>query len=121
MLRLQDHTEERERFHRRHLADLGSDVYVAEADGGAIVGVVAIGYLRSLHRGRWAAVLDAARADRAPLLDGLIAFAEERARRRGCRQLRAWVEPDDPQLRAALVSRGYRAGEMLVTELGSDG
>lgn len=123
MLGLED-APDRERFFRRQLADLGSDVYVAEADGGEIVGVVAIAYLRSLQRGHWAAVLDAARAPHeasAPLLDGLIAFAEDRARRRGCRQLRAWVEPDDRQLRAALVSRGYRSGDLLITELGSGG
>lgn len=110
--------DERERFLRRLLADLGTDVYVAEAEGGEIVGVVAIAYVRSLQRGRWAAVLDAARTARAPLLDGLIAFAEERARRRGCAQMRAWVEPDDPQLRAALASRGYADGAVLVAELG---
>jgi hypothetical protein len=113
-----------ERYLRRQLDDLGSDVYVAEAEGGAIVGVVAIAYLRSLRRGRWSAVLDAARApdeSSVPLLDGLIAFAEDRARRRGCRELSAWIEPDDGALRAALVSRGYRSGERLVAELGSAG
>jgi hypothetical protein len=64
-------------------------------------------------------VLDAARAaaDSAPLLDRLIAFAETRARRRGCRRLAAVVDPGDAALRAALASRGYAAGEVLVTEL----
>jgi hypothetical protein len=123
MLGLAD-APDRERFLRRQLDDLGSDVYVAENDGGAIVGVVAIAYLRSLRRGRWAAVLDAARAPDdagAPLLDGLIAFAEDRARRRGCRELSAWIEPDDRRLHAALVSRGYRGGDLLVAELGGAG
>ncbi len=119
MLRLPD-ASTRERFLRRQLADLGSDVYVAEADGGEIVGVVSIAYVRSFQQGRWAAVLDAAHATSTPLLDGLIAFGEERARRRGCRQLSALVDADAPQLRAALVSRGYLAGERLVAELGTD-
>ena len=52
----------RTRFDRRLLADLGTDVYLAEDDGGAIVGVVAVAYLRSLAAGAFAAVLDTARA-----------------------------------------------------------
>ena len=109
----------RARFDRRTLASLAGDVYVAEAAGGAIVGIVSVAYLRSLSEGRFAAVLDAARAvaDSAPLLDRLIAFAEARARRRGCRRLAALVAPGDAALRAALTSRGYGAGEVLVTEL----
>ncbi|HEV7733649.1 MAG TPA: GNAT family N-acetyltransferase [Candidatus Binatia bacterium] len=116
-----DDAPDRERQLRRQLDDLGSDVYVAEAEGGEIVGVVAIAYLRSLRQGRWSAVLDAARSPGeagAPLLDQLIAFAEERARKRGCRRLSAWIEPDDGALRAALTSRGYHAGEVMTAELG---
>src|SRR6185503_10029127 len=82
----------RERFDRRTFASLAGDVYVAEDARGAIVGVVSVAYLRSLREGRYAAVLDAARAaaDSTTLLDRLIAFAERRARRRGCRRLTAW-------------------------------
>jgi N-acetylglutamate synthase-like GNAT family acetyltransferase len=114
---------QRERFDRRTFASLAGDVYVAEDAAGAIVGVVSVAYVRSLGEGRTAAVLDAARAaaDSAPLLDRLIAFAEMRARRRGCRRLAAWIHPDDAALRAALESRGYSAGALLVAELGGAG
>jgi len=113
-------TDRLERFFRRILRDLGTDVYVAEDDAGAIVGVVSVVYARSLVRGGLSATLDGARAraePARPLLDGLVAFAEERARKRGCHRLAAWVAPDDGELRAALVSRGYRAEELFVAEL----
>lgn len=113
----------RARFDRRTLSDMAQDVYVAEAPGGEVVGVVAVAYLRSLRAGRFAAVLDTARAQagpRQPLLDRLIAFAEERARRRGCRQVRAWVDPGDGALRAALLSRGWQLGDALEAALEID-
>jgi N-acetylglutamate synthase-like GNAT family acetyltransferase len=109
-----------ERFDRRTLADLGQDVYVAEAPGGEIVGVVAVAYVRSLAGGRFAAVLDTARIASGPggrLLDALLDVAEERARRRGCRQVRAWLGPDDGALRAALALRGWRVDESLTGAL----
>jgi len=90
-------TDRLERFYRRILADLGMDVYVAEDPEGAIVGVVSLAYRRSL-----------------------VAFAEERARRRGCCRLAAWVETGDGELRAALIARGYRVGELLTTDLALD-
>ena len=108
------------RVYRRHLADLGADVYVAEDAGGTIIALVSVAYARSLVRGGLSALLDGVRArpgTEAPLIDGLIAFAEERARRRGCRRLSAWVEPDDATLRAAFLARGYRPGTVLETEL----
>jgi hypothetical protein len=109
---------ERERFVRRTLASLAGDVYVAEAPGGEIVGVVAVSYPRSLWAGRFDAVLDAARAPTDDALLGrLIAFAETRARRRGCLRLAACVDPEDGALRSALASRGYGRGEILVAEL----
>jgi hypothetical protein len=108
------------RFYRRLLADLGADVYVAEDDAGEIVGIVSVVYARSLVRGGVSALLDGARARRTParpLLEGLVAFAEERARRRGCRRLAACPGAGDDELRATLLARGYRAGELLETEL----
>jgi hypothetical protein len=95
-----------------------NDVYVAEDADGQIVGIVAVVYARSLGRGL-SALIDGARTRAQPsaeLLQGLVAFAEERARRRGCRRLTAWVD-GDVELRAALVARGYREGEALVTDL----
>jgi hypothetical protein len=113
-----------ERFDRRTLADLSHDVYVAEAPGGEIVGVVAVAYVRSLAGGRFAAVLDTARIAPGPggaLLDALLDVAEERALRRGCRQVRAWLGPDDGQLRAALASRGWSVDESLTGALAPRG
>jgi L-amino acid N-acyltransferase YncA len=109
-----------ERFARRTLADLSQDVYVAEAPGGEIVGVVSVAYVRSLAGGRFAAVLDTARiagGPRGALLDALLDVAEERARRRGCRQVRAWLGPADAMLRAALASRGWTLDESLTGAL----
>ena len=114
-------TDRLERFYRRILADLGMDVYVAEDPEGAIVGVVSLAYRRSLVRGGVSAFLDGVRTREAPaVLEGLVAFAEERARRRGCCRLAAWVETGDGELRAALIARGYRAGELLTTDLAMD-
>jgi hypothetical protein len=108
-----------ERVFRRILADLRNDVYVAEDARGEIVGLVSIVYARSLVRGGLSALLDGARARQVParpLLEELVAFAEERARRRGCQRLTAWVGAEDAELRAALLARGYRTGELLVAE-----
>jgi len=109
-----------ERGLRRILADLGTDVYVAEDGAGTIVGIVAVAYARSLVRGGLQAMLDGARTrsrPAGPVLTGLVALAEERARRRGCRRLAAWVDAGEEDLRAALLARGYRPGELLVTDL----
>src|SRR5207244_4337499 len=81
-----------ERVFRRILADLGTDLYVAEDERGEIVGLVSVLYARSLARGGRSALLDGARARRPALLAELVAFAEERARKRGCRRLAAWVD-----------------------------
>jgi hypothetical protein len=83
------------------------------------------GGLRALARGgRFAAVLDTARIAPGPggaLLDALLDVAEERALRRGCRQVRAWLRPDDGQLRAALASRGWSVDESLTGALAPRG
>jgi hypothetical protein len=79
----------RVRFDRRLMADLGSDVYVAETSASRVVGVLAVSYVRSLAAGRFVALLDTlcAEPDHAALLGPMLAFAEARARRRGCREL----------------------------------
>jgi hypothetical protein len=109
------------RLYRRVVADLGTDLYVAEDAGGEVVGLVSIVYSRSLFRGGLAARLDGARAPSSPLLDGLIAFAERRARRRGCRRLEAALDGGDPVLHTALLARGYRGADALVADLGTQG
>jgi hypothetical protein len=114
----------RARAFRRIVADLGTDVYVAENQGGEIVGMVSVVYARSLVHGGLSAMLDGARTRHEParvLLGPLVAFAEERARKRGCRRLTAWVEREDAELRAMLLERGYAAGEFMTTELPGEG
>ena len=108
------------RLYRRVVADLGTDLYVAEDAAGDVVGLVSIVYARSLFRGGLSARLDGARASEG-LLDGLIAFAERRARRRGCARLEVLPVRGEPALYAALVARGYRGAEALVAELGAAG
>jgi len=108
------------RFGRRLVADLGHDVHVAEDGAGTLVGVVAVAYVRSLAAGRWTALLDVARVrDGAEpaALSALLDLAEARARRRGCVELRAWLSPDDPPLRALLCARGWQAAAALLTAL----
>ena len=119
-----DSTPGTARLYRRVVADLGTDLYVAEDAVGEVVGLVAIVYSRSLFQGGLSARLDGARAatsPAAPVLDGLIAFAERRARRRGCRRLEAALDGGDPELHTALRARGYRGAEALVTDLGARG
>ena len=116
-----DPPERLARVFRRIVQDLRTDVYVAEDGAGEIVGLVSVVYARTLVRGGLSAVLDGARARREPaepLLAALVAFAEDRARKRGCRRLTAWVDPTDAALRATLLARGYRSGELLLTDLG---
>ena len=110
----------RARLYRRVVADLGTDLYVAEDAGGDVVGLVAIVYARSLFRGGLSARLDGARASEG-LLDGLTAFAERRARRRGCARLEVHLDGGEPALHAALMARGYRGGEALAADLGAGG
>jgi hypothetical protein len=110
----------RARTFRRIVADLGNDVYVAEDSGGEIVGMVSVVYARSLVHGGLSAILDGARARHEPtraLLEPLVAFAEERARKRGCRRLTARIEREDDELHAMLLERGYGTGALLITEL----
>ena len=110
----------RARLYRRVVADLGTDLYVAEDTAGDVVGLVSIVYARSLFRGGLSARLDGARAVEG-VLDGLIAFAERRARRRGCARLEVHLDGGEPALYAALIARGYRGGEALIADLGAGG
>jgi hypothetical protein len=109
-----------ERVFRRIVADLGTDVYVAESGDGEIVGLVRgdVRAARCCAAGSPRCSTERGHAASAAVLDGLVAFAEERARKRGCDRLSAWVAAEDADLRATLVARGYRAGELLVAELG---
>jgi len=107
-----------ERLYKRMTRDLGTDLYVAEEAGGAIVAVIALAYARSLLGGGLAAALEVARRSTEPRLgEGLVAFAEDRARRRGCRELAARIDGVDPELRAVLLARGFRPADALVAAL----
>lgn len=112
------------RLWRRVVADLGTDVYVAEDARGEVVGIVSVVYGRSLFGGGLWARLDGARTDAEAareVIDGLLDFAERRARRRGCGRLEAPLAGADPALEAALVARGWRAAGGLVAALEARG
>jgi hypothetical protein len=113
----------RARAFRRIVADLGTDVYVAEDSAGAIVGMVSVVYARSLVHGGLCALLDAVRTRHEPaaaLLGPLVAFAEARARKRGCRRFTAAIEHADGPLRALLLERGWATGERMVMQLADE-
>lgn len=110
------------RYARRLLTDLRVDVYVADDGSGVLAGVVAVGYTRSLAHGAMCAVLDEVRVQAgAPpaLLERLLEFAEDRARRRACVRVVALV--GDDAVGAALRARGYRGESHLVLPLGGGG
>lgn len=112
------------RLFARVVKDLRGELYVAEEPGGAIVGLVVVRYGRSLVRGGLTAELDGVRTGPAAadaVRAELLAFAEARARRRGCRRLSAAVDAGDVEVRATLLARGYRAGEHMVCELAAEG
>ena len=100
-----------ERFERRLLRTLAACVYVAE-DAGTVVGAVACSFAPSLALSRWCTILDGAwaTADRPDVLDALVAFAEERGRRRASARVIA-VGPVHPALRRVLAARGYERGD----------
>lgn len=101
---------------RRIVDDVGNDFYLAEDAFGQPVGLVAISYARLLSRGGSVAFLDTVVTRGGPdgLVPALIAFAEDRARKRGCRQLMALGAADVPAVRAVLVARGYGSREGMV-------
>jgi GNAT superfamily N-acetyltransferase len=110
-----------ERRFARLARDLGGDLYVAEDEEGDVLGVVAVRYTQSLAWSGPVAILDRARArpgNETPVLAALVAFAEDRARRRGCRRLVAWLDEGDGALRATLLARGYGDGVLLARDLG---
>lgn len=86
-------TEEREwpsektlvRLFRRLVNDLGYDLYVAEQNG-EVCGVVMVGYRRLLVQGGLCAMLDGVITveNGGEIGQRLIAFAKERAQKRGC-------------------------------------
>ena len=80
------------RLFRRLVSDLGYDLYVAEQNG-EVCGVVMVGYRRLLLQGGLCAMLDGVitAKSEAEIGQQLIAFAKERARKKGCRLVQALV------------------------------
>src|SRR3989442_13650722 len=79
------------RVFRRILADLGTDLYVAEDERGEIVVLVSVLYARPLARGGRSALLVGARARRPSLLTALVPLAEGSPGNRDSRLLPASV------------------------------
>lgn len=111
-----DAAERSERFDRRLLRHLGSDVSVVEGDDGSLVGAVSLTFVRSFLAGHWRAHLDGlwVAPGHDPLCDALVDVAVRRAAHRQCHELLA-LGPLEPRLAAALERRG--AGQQGVWRL----
>lgn len=96
-----------ERFDRRLLRHLGSEVSVVEGGDGTLAGAVSITFVRSFLAGHWRAQLDGVwvAPGHDPLLDPLVAAALQRAAHRHCHELFV-LGPLEPRLAAALERRG---------------
>jgi GNAT superfamily N-acetyltransferase len=80
---------------RRVIADLGADIYLAEADG-RLLGIVHVSYVRHVNRppeARIELLIVDPPTRRQGIGRGLLALAAARARRRGCGALRCGVAP----------------------------
>jgi GNAT superfamily N-acetyltransferase len=96
---------------RRLASDLGADFYVALA-GERVVGFVHVTYARQLAvgmRGRIEALVVAPEARRDGVGTGLAALARQRARRRGCHDLRCTPDTLGEEIRPFLARNGWRA------------
>ena len=108
------------RHWRRLASDPGLDFYVAEYNG-AIQGALLVCYVRALRTHGWQAILDVAfPSPPVQILEQeLLNFAKARARKRGCRQLIAWLrEAANSDWLAALAQGGFHTvGDMLFCNL----
>lgn len=104
---------------RRLIADLGSDLYVAEVDGRPL-GIVHTTYVRRLvgpPEARLELLVVAAEARRSGVAGALAAFAAARARRRGCTMVRC-APPLSGDAAAVLERLGWRrAGDVFEFDL----
>ena len=105
-----------ERFDRRLLRNLGTDVYVALGDDQRMLGAVSLAFVRSFAAGHWRAELDGlwVCAGAEGLIDQLLVFAVQRAAQRHCLEL-AVTQPPGAALAAALGRHGYRRGDSYRT------
>jgi GNAT superfamily N-acetyltransferase len=95
---------------RRLASDLGSDFYVALA-GERVVGFVHVTYARQLTvgmRGRIEALVVAPDARRDGVGTSLVTLARQRARRRGCHDLRCTPDGAENGIRPFLTRNGWR-------------
>jgi GNAT superfamily N-acetyltransferase len=102
---------DRHRF-RRLMSDLGADLYLAER-GLSALGIVHITYVRRLAApaaARIELLLVSPPARLQGIGRGLVAFAVERARRRGCAVLRCRVGPGAEAARLFFGRTGWRGG-----------
>jgi hypothetical protein len=101
---------------RRVVDDVTYDLFVATDAVGGLVGVLAIGYTRTLAHGFQTAVVDTLMArDEAPdLVAALLTFGETRARQRGCREFLVRGSAVRSATAAVLVAAGYRSEDGMV-------
>jgi GNAT superfamily N-acetyltransferase len=109
---------------RNLVADLGGDFYVAAVDE-TLAGLVHVTYarqLRFLAAARLEQLLVAAPFRGRGVGSALLAFAQQRARRRGCATLACLPPPADVPVRAFLAKRGLiPMGECFVQRLDGEG
>jgi hypothetical protein len=108
------------RHWRRLASDPGLDFYIAERNG-AIQGALLVSYIRALRAQGWQGILDVAFAPPSTreLEQEILNFAKARARKRGCRQLIAWLrKAAENGCLTALTQGGFhQAGEVLSCDL----
>jgi GNAT superfamily N-acetyltransferase len=96
---------------RRVVADLGADLYVAEADG-RVLGIVHISYVRHVNRppeARIELLVVDPPMRRQGVGRGLLVLAAARARRHGCVALRCSVAPA-AEMQAFFTRVGWQGG-----------
>ena len=110
------------RLMRRLVEDVTSDLFVAFDAMGDVIGVLAIGYRRSLAYGGQVATVDTLALSGVVegLRSALLTFAETRARGRGCRAIVVSVGVARAADGGELLARGYEVKEGGVRWLGEE-
>lgn len=101
------------RFGRRAVADRRDEVYVAQEVDGPLVGVVGLAYRRSLSAAGVVAEVDPLAGARETVVAGLLDFAIDRGRARGCVRLVVGV-PVPPAAPVAACRPPWASAEVRV-------
>ena len=100
-----------EELYRHFLAQPGCELYILESGAGAPLGSVVLAFGGNRHGAAWGRILSVAvrpAARRQGLARRLMAFAEDRARVHGARNLRLESRQGDPAATALYKATGFR-------------